>query len=327
MVNFAALDLNLLRVFDAMMIELSTVRAGERVGLTQPAVSSALGRLRKVMGDDLFVRDGNRMVPTPRALALRDPVRNALLQLEEALTSTIGFDAAAAENNFMVAGSDYVSILLMPGLARSVIPDAPGVTFQMLDVPANRVFAVLSEGKVDVALEREMEAPEWIGQRALFRSFVVCVARKGHPSLMQSGIAPGERIPLEVFCSVPQVLLSTDGSKVGSLDPGLRKQGVSRRVGATAAHFQAVALAAASSDLLGNLPIRFAQYAARLLDLNLYLPPFDPPVIQMCMYWHRRLQRDPAQMWLREKIVAAMDFDAAYPPVNLIKPEKLHWES
>lgn len=267
------------------------------------------------------------MVPTPKALALREPVRNALRQLEDALTSTAGFDPAAADNNFLIAGSDYVSTLLTPGLARSVMPEAPGVTFQMLDFPANQVFAALSEGRVDVALEREMEPPEWIGQKALFRSFVVCVPRKGHPSLMQSGIAPGERIPLEVFCSIPQVLLSTDGSKVGSLGPGLRKQGLSRKIGATAAHFQAVALAAASSDLLGNLPIRFAQYAARLLNLDLYLPPFDPPVIQMCMYWHRRLERDPAQMWLRKKIVAAMDFDTAYPPVDLTKPGKLTWES
>jgi DNA-binding transcriptional LysR family regulator len=323
MVNFASLDLNLLRVFDAMMLELSTVRAGERVGLTQPAVSSALGRLRHITRDDLFVREGNKMVPTPRALALRDPVRNALRQLEDALASTAGFDAAAAEENFLIAGSDYVSTLLMPALVRSVICDAPGVTVQMLDVPANRVFASLSEGKVDVALERKMEAPEWIGQRALFCSFVVCVARKGHPSLVKGGIAPGARIPLELFCSIPQVLLSTDGSKAGSLDAGLRERGASRMIRATAAHFQAVALAVASSDLLGNLPIRFAQYAARLLDLDLYLPPFDPPIIQMCMYWHRRLERDPAQIWLREKIVAAMDFDTAYPPANLSSSEKL----
>ncbi|MCT7377463.1 LysR family transcriptional regulator [Chelativorans salis] len=327
MVNFAALDLNLLRVFDAMMIELSTVRAGERVGLTQPAVSSALGRLRQILHDDLFIRVGNRMVPTPKALALREPIRNALRQLEDAFNSTVEFDPARADHNFLIGGSDYVSTLLMPEIARSLMPEAPDITFQMLDVSAKQVFAALSEGKVDVALERELESPDWISRRALFRSFVVCVARKGHPSLAQSGIAPGGRIPLEIFCSIPHVFLSTDGSKVGSLGPGLRQRGLSRRIGATASHFQAVALAAASSDLLGNLPVRFAQYAVRLLDLDLYLPPFDPPVVQICMYWHRRVERDLAQMWLREKIAAAMDFDTAYPPVNLDKLEKPPWEA
>jgi DNA-binding transcriptional LysR family regulator len=158
-----------------------------------------------------------------------------------------------------------------------------------------------------------MNPPDWIKQRVLFRSFVVCVARKGHPALAQCGIAPGGRIPLELFCSIPQVFLSTDGSKVGSLGAQLRQLGLNRKIGATAAHFQAVALAAASSDLLGNLPIRFAQYAVSLLDLDLFLPPFDPPIIQMCMYWHRRLERDAAQIWLRERIAAVMDFDTDYP--------------
>lgn len=327
MVNFAALDLNLLRVFDAMMIELSTVRAGERVGLTQPAVSSALGRLRQIVHDDLFIRDGNRMVPTPKALALREPIHNALQQLEDALTSAVGFDPKMADRTFLIAGSDYVSTLLMPGLARSVMPGAPAITFQMLDFPANQVFSVLSQGKVDVAIEREMEPPDWIGHKALFRSFAICAARKGHPTLTQSGIVPGGRIPLEVFCSIPHIFLSTDGSKVGSLGPGLRQRGLSRRIGATVSHFQAVALAVASSDLLGNLPIRFAQYAARTLRLDLYLPPFDPPIVQICMYWHRRLERDPAQMWLREKIATTMDLDTAYPPASLTEPEKLPWES
>ncbi|MCZ7658548.1 MAG: LysR family transcriptional regulator [Xanthobacteraceae bacterium] len=90
--NFASLDLNLLRVFDAMMAELSTVRAGERIGLSQPAVSSALSRLRSILGDELFVRDGNRMMPTPRALELREPVRRALADLEEAFAAAAAFD-------------------------------------------------------------------------------------------------------------------------------------------------------------------------------------------------------------------------------------------
>lgn len=325
--NFAALDLNLLRVFNAMMIELSTVRTGDRIGLSQPAVSSALGRLRQIVGDDLFVRDGNRMVPTPRALALQEPIRSALRQLEDALSSVVGFDPATSHHNFLIAGSDYVSTFLMPWLASSLKSEAPRITLQMLDFPPRQVFSVLSEGRVDVAVERQLDPPDWIGHRTLYRSFVVCLARKDHPALLSSGTAPGERIPPDVYSAIPQVILSTDGSKGGSVDPELRRIGLSRSVGITVPHFQAIALTAASSDMLGNLPIHFARYAARLLNLELYLPPVDPPIVEMRMYWHRRLEQDPAQAWLRRKIVTAMNFDATYPPVNLTTPISLPWDS
>jgi DNA-binding transcriptional LysR family regulator len=323
--NFAALDLNLLRVFDAMMMELSTVRAGARLGLTQSAVSSALGRLRQIVHDELFVREGNRMVPTPKALALREPIRTALRQMEEVLSTAAGFDPATAEQDFRIAGSDYVSTFLTPRLVRSVRPEAPRVTLQMLDFPAQQVFSILGEGRVEVAVEREMEAPEWIAHRALYRSFIVAVARKGHPALADKGVAPGTRIPAEVYCAVPQAILSSDGTKTGSADPELRRMGLSRTVGLTVPHFHAVAVAAASSDLIGNMPIHFARYAGTLLDLDLFLPPFDPHIIEMRMYWHRRLEMDPAQVWLRNKIAEVMDFDSTYPPVNLTTPAALPW--
>jgi DNA-binding transcriptional LysR family regulator len=325
--NFAALDLNLLRVFNAMMIDLSTVRAGERVGLSQPAVSSALGRLRQIMGDDLFVRDGNRMVPTPKALALRDPIRSALQQMEDALAQAVTFDPATADNTFTIAGSDYISTFLMPRLASATRLEAPRVTMQLLDFPPSRVFELLSEGRVDVAVERGLEPPEWIHQATLFRSFVVCIARKGHPALSRSGIAPGSRLTPELYCEIPQVILSTDGSKAGSMERGLRRLGLARRIGMTVPHFQAIALATAGSDLLGNMPIHFARYSARLFDLDLYLPPVDPPLVEMRMYWHRRLERDPAQSWLRNAIRSAIDFDTPYPPPNLTQADKLPWET
>jgi DNA-binding transcriptional LysR family regulator len=324
--NFATLDLNLLRVFNAIMLELSTVRAGERVGLSQPAVSSALRRLRQIVGDDLFVRDGNKMVPTPKAVALQEPIRAALQKMEDALSAAVEFDPATTDRNFLVAGSDYISTFLMPHLARTFRREAPCATLQMLDFPPSQVFALLSAGKVDVAVERGMDPPDWIRHVTLFRSFVVCIARKAHPALTHQGVAPGERIPPEVYCAIPQVILSTDGSKTGSAHRPLHRLGLTRTVGVTVPHFQAVALATAGSDLLGNLPIHFARYAARLLDLDLYLPPFDPPLVEMRMYWHRRLEQDPGHDWIRKKIAAGMVFDATYPPTDLKSADKLPWE-
>lgn len=322
--NFAAVDLNLMRVFDAMMLELSTVRAAERVGLSQPAVSSALGRLRHMIGDELFVRDGNRMVATPRALQLKEPVRAALRQMEEALVAAADFDPASASQTFVLVGSDYFSTLLMPRLAHQVVPQAPSVTLQMLDYPSSEVFRLLSDGFTDAAVDREMEPPEWIMRQTLFRSYILCVAAKNHPVLQRHRIRPGTRIPAEVFCQIPQVMLSMDGGKTGTIDTALTEHGLSRKVAMTVPHFQAVASAAAASLLLGSLPVHFARQAAASLSLDLYLPPYDPPKMGVCLYWHKRLNRDPANIWLRGQIVRALDLDR-FPPPKLKRTDDGDW--
>jgi len=302
-VNFAALDLNLLRVFDAMMLELSTVRAGERIGLSQPAVSSALGRLRNVTGDELFVRDGNRMMATPRALQLQEPVRHALRQIEDAFAASVAFDPATSTRTFMLIGSDYFSTLLMPKLAAMITPLAPGVTLQMIDHPSAEVFGLLSEGKADIVVDRSLDTPDWISSRKLFKSWLACIARRGHPLLAQHGIRAKEAIPPEIFCAMPQVLRSADGSRTGTIDPALTRLGLSRRVVMTVPHFQAVALSVAGSDLLGSIPVHFARLVARSLDLEIYEPPMESPAMDVTMYWHRRVELDAGNVWLRTKIL------------------------
>jgi len=306
--NFAALDLNLLRVFDAMTIELNTTRAGERVGLSQPAVSSALGRLRHVIGDELFVREGNRMVPTPRAVTLREPIRAALRQIEDALSAVARFDPATATRTFRISGSDYFSSLLMPKLAAAVMAEAPGVTLQMLDHPGVEAIRLLGEGAIDMGVEARLDLPDWISSRVLFQSSIVAVAPKNHPLLSQAGVKPGERIPAEVYCAIPQVIMSMDGGRTGTVDGVLAEQGLRRRVAMTLPHFQAVALAVAEAGFLGNLPIHFARPVARLLDLELYLPPHDPPVLDGLLFWHRREDGNEASAWLREHIARVLDF-------------------
>jgi DNA-binding transcriptional LysR family regulator len=308
-VDFSAFDLNLLRVFDAMMLELSTVRAGERIGLSQPAVSSALGRLRHITGDELFIRDGNRMLPTTRALQLKGPVREALTRIEDALSANSAFDPQSASRSFMLIGSDYFSTLLMPKLAARVTPHAPTVTLQMIDHPSSEIFYLLSEGRADLVVDRALPAPEWIASRKLFRSYLVCIARRGHPTLLDRGIRPGDAIPPQSFCAIPQVLRSADGSKTGTMDPALAGRGMARNVVMTVPHFQAVALAVATSDLLGSIPVHFAMLAAERLDIDIYLPPFESPAMDVTMYWHRRFDCDAANVWLRDHVAAVLDLD------------------
>lgn len=305
--NFAALDLNLLRVFDAMMVELNTTRAGERVGLSQPAVSSALGRLRHITGDELFVRERNRMVPTPRATSLCGPIRQALRQMEEALSHAARFDPAVATQTFRISGSDYFSGLLMPRLAAAVAPEAPGVTLQMLDYPTSEVLDLLSNGAIDLAVDSRFEVPDWVCSHRLFQSFMVSLVSRNHPVIAEAGIKPGHRIPPEVFCAIPQVLMSMDGARTGTIDRVLAERGLHRRIAMTVPHFQAVALAAAETDLLGSLPVHFARPVARLLDLELFLPPYDPPIVDVMLFWHRRFEHDTASAWLRSHIIRVFD--------------------
>jgi DNA-binding transcriptional LysR family regulator len=314
--NFSALDLNLLRVFDAMAIELNTTRAGERVGLSQPAVSSALGRLRHIIGDELFVREGNRMVATPRALMLREPIREALQAMEHALSSVARFDPAVATQTFRISGSDYFSALLMPRLAATMRTEAPGVTLQMLNYHSTDALRLLGEGAIDMGGEARFETPDWVCSRTLFRSFIVSVVPKGHPVLAKAGVKPGHRIPPEIFCAIPQVLMSMDGGKTGTIDPVLAERGLQRQVAVTVPHFQAVALTIAEGGLLGSLPIHFARAVAKQLNLELYLPPFDPPMIDVVLFWHRRVDGNAANAWLRDHIVRTLDFG----PVSITEP-------
>lgn len=314
MMNFAAVDLNLLKVFDAMMTERSATRAGERLGLSQPAVSSALARLRRVTGDDLFVRDGNRMVPTPMAVSIRDPVRQAMQQLEDVFSEVAGFDPGTSRRRFTIIGSDYFSALLMPRLLRTISEEAPRTIVSMLDVPSNAVVQRLSEGTVDAALDRAIETPGWVHHRSLFTSHLLCVAARDHPEIAAHGTKPGERLPPELFCRLPHAILSMDGSLAGSLDQALKQQGMVRHVAATLPHFQAVALSVAESGLIASLPVHFARHIAEYLPVELYLPPVDPPRVETRLYWHRRLERDPAGIWLRERIVSALDLDRRFPP-------------
>lgn len=303
LMNFASVDLNLLRVFDAMMLELNTGRAGERVGLSQPAVSAALGRLRHITGDALFVRDGNRMVPTPRAESLATPVREALSRIELALAETSAFDPAALDRTLRIIGSDYFSTLLMPALAARLRTAAPGLSLQMLDRPTRSIAALLSDGAADFALDSRTDIPDWIEAETVLVSGFLTAVPAGDPRLAEAGLRPGERIPPELFCALPHVMMSMDGGVSGPIDQTLEEAGLTRRVVLTVPHFHAVALAVREAGLVGSIPEHFARRVAPLFGLDLYRPPFDPDRVDVMLYWHRRHARDPARSWMRDRLV------------------------
>lgn len=304
--NFAAFDLNLLRVFDALMKERSVTRAGDMIGLSQPAVSNALSRLRHALQDELFVRRGNDMIPTPRAEALAERIRDALTQVEQAIAGDVAFDAARAERIYTLMGADFFSMQVMPALSKQIGRMAPGIRLRLIDSGSGDVERLLRDNVIDAALERPLEMPDWISRQLLFRSPFVVIAARGHEAIRRAGIRPGERLPLALFCALPHALRSIDGSMTGSVDTALQKAGGARRVSLALPHFQGVALAVAEGHVIAAVPIQFAQAVAKSLRLEIYDPPVDVPAPEVRLYWHKRHDRNPAHRWLRDQITDAM---------------------
>jgi DNA-binding transcriptional LysR family regulator len=304
--NLNALDLNLVRVLDALLRERSVTRAGDQIGLSQPAVSAALNRLRHALNDQLFVRRGNDMVPTPRAESLAEPVRTALREIQRAFQSAKTFDPAELERTFTLMGADFFSMLLMPFLAARIAGVAPRVSFRFLDSARGDVSRLLQEDEIDAALERPLEVSDWVSSTPLFYSPFAIIAARDNAAIRQAGIADGERLPMELFCELPHVLRSIDGSMSGSTDEALAKFGLARRVCLALPHFQAVALAVANGNYLAAVPMQFAVWAAKTLSLGLFEPPLPIAVAEIRLYWHARHDDEPPHRWVRNQILEAV---------------------
>jgi DNA-binding transcriptional LysR family regulator len=304
--NFSAFDLNLLRVFDALARERSATRAGDLIGMSQPAVSGALGRLRELLNDELFVRRGNEMLPTPRAEAIAERVRDALAQIEHAISGDANFDPATAERIFTLFGADMFSMQLMPRFAGRIAAAAPKIVLRLLDSASGDVERLLRDNVIDMALERPLAMPEWVARELMFHSPFVVIAARRHAEIRAAGVKPGAILPLELFCSLPHALRSIDGGLSGAVDEALRKAGAGRRVVLALPHFHAIALAIAEGRLIATVPVQFAKAVASDLGLAIYKPPVDVPAPEISLYWHKRNDENPAHRWMRGQIMAAI---------------------
>ncbi|MBA4014107.1 MAG: LysR family transcriptional regulator [Phenylobacterium sp.] len=302
--NFQTFDLNLLRVFDALIRERSVTRAGERVGLSQPAVSAALARLRAALDDQLFIRRGPEMTPTPRAETLAPFVRDALNNLERGLFGDQRFDPATAQASFTLLGADFFSTLVLPGLAARLRAEAPGIRLRFLDSAHGDVDRLLLDDAIDLALERPLQVPDWVSSQVLFVSPFAVVAAKGHDALRD--LPPGSPIPLEQFCALPQAIRTISGDMSGDVDEALAAIGARREVVLGLPHFQSVALAVGRSDLIAALPVQYARAVAVEAGLDLFQLPIPSPAPEVRMYWHSRHDKRPAHAWIRRVVATAV---------------------
>lgn len=299
--NFAAFDLNLLRVFDAMMRERSVTRAGEQIGLSQPAVSAALQRLRDLLEDKLFVRVGNDMVPTPRAESLAPGIRDALEGLERLLAAEKRFDPSRLERTFTLLGADFFGTLFIPPLMRVLNRHSRGINLRFLDSAAGDVERLLKDDAIDMALEREFNVPDHVAYAHLFESPFKIIVRADHPTLRY--IEPDGTISLDIICSLDWAIRSVDGSMNGWTDTALAGLGRKRRVVLAVPTFHAVVATVKSSDIAAAIPEQFATAVGLSEGLRVLDVPFDGPTPELRLYWHMRRTRDPAHAWLREQIV------------------------
>jgi len=269
------MDLNLIRVFDAVMQERSVTRAGEQVGLSQPAVSAALNRLRHEFNDQLFVRRGSDMVPTPKAEALAEPARAALAHIRRMFHSGQSFDPAELDRTFTLFGADFFSIHYMPDLARRIRAIAPNVRLRFLDSARGDLGRLLSEDAIDLALERPHTVADWVSSIQVFDIAFKVIAAANHAEIAKASVASGTRLPLDLFCQLSHAIRSVDGSMAGLTDASLKEIGRRRNVVLVLPHFQAVARAVAVSDLIAVVPDHAANAATRELPLTIYEAPFD----------------------------------------------------
>ncbi len=291
MSNLHAIDLNLLLSFDALLEEGSVTKAAKRVGVSQPAMSNALGRLRRSIGDELLVRTKTGMVPTPRALELAGPVREALSTLERALEDRGSFDAATAERKFVLATNDYAEMVLLPALALHCAKYAPGVDLSVRalgDLPSS----ALESGEVDLALGVFQDIPGSLRQQGLFKDRFVCVARKDHPEVQGT-------LSLEQYARQTHVLISPRGKGPGVVDHVLAQQQLQRRVAVSVPHFSVAPLLVAQTDHVLTLASRVACAFGAALGLQVLEPPLDLPHFTIRQVWHQRFQQDAAHAWLR----------------------------
>ncbi|MEM1021526.1 MAG: LysR family transcriptional regulator, partial [Pseudomonadota bacterium] len=293
--NLNTIDLNLLKVFDAVLSEGTVTRAADRLGLTQPAVSNAISRLRAHVGDDLFVRSASGMKPTRRAEELSGPIRQSLSMLEDALENA-DFDPATSKRTFRIVAVDLGASGLLPRLAGYLSEHAPHVNIRMHQARGDSA-AMLDRQKVDFALLPLGGLPAHLQRMELEPIKFVILMRDGHPLAE----AP---LTLEAFTSFPHTTVSLTGDDRSFVDEILARRGFTRRVAMTITNFAMGPAIVAASDLLITVPQRIAEIYAPKLNLIVREPPFHQPkdMFQSVMAWHPQFAASPAHDWFRRVV-------------------------
>lgn len=290
------LDLNLLRVFDAVARERHVTRAAQRLNLSQSAVSNALARLRAALGDELFLRRPGGVEPTALALSLIGPVGDMLGRLRETLASHAPFDPATSDRVFSVAFSEYAEVTLAPPLLARMAHNAPGCRLAIRHADRTNAEALLEGGEALLAVAVLREPPAIYTRVMLMAEDFLTLMRRDHP------LASGA-ISLERFTGFPHLLHSPNGSRTGALDGPLREAGFPRRLGAVVAHLGAVPAILQNTDMVMTLSARLARGMAAAHPLVALDCPIPIEHTRLSLVFHRRFEADAGHAWLRRTLM------------------------
>jgi DNA-binding transcriptional LysR family regulator len=295
--HISAIDLNLVVVLRALLDEKSVSRAARRLGLSQSATSHALGRLREVVKDPLFVRTRAGLVPTARAEAMAASVRASLDALDETLFARTPFDPGTVKRTFHIRPSDYVEFLVIPRLIERLAEVAPGVDLFARSTATEPTLA-LERGELDLLIQppRTGEQTEAFHMEKIWDEQFMGIARRGHP------LTRG-RMTLKRFASARHALVAPRGQPGGGrIDEALREHRLQRHIAFRTPSFLAAPQVVAATDLVMVLPARLATALARQLRLATFEPPVEIPGFEMAMFWHDRHDSDPVHAFLRMEI-------------------------
>ncbi|WP_431321122.1 LysR family transcriptional regulator [Rhizobium sp. YTU87027] len=296
MKDIRTLDLNLLRTLDALLDERSVTKAAQRLGLTQPAVSGMLTRLRESFEDPLFVRAQRGIVPTLRATQLMGPLKQILADVERLFQPSV-FEPSLADFTVAVAASDYALVAVVVPFLAQLRLRAPGIRVAIRSADNDRIQAQFESGDVDLALITPEEAPPDLHARGLFDERYVCALRTDHPDVRSAPLT------LDRFCELDHALVSYSGQQFrGATDDALTKVGRARRVVLSVNSFMALAEVLRRTDLIAVVPRRLVSDGDGLVTFE---PPVDIPGFTKLAVWHERTHRDPGHRWVRSILFEA----------------------
>ena len=294
--NINTLDLNLLVVFDALMRELHVTRAGESIGLSQPATSNALSRLRRLTKDDLFVRSKGKLLPTPTALQLAQKIQPALNQINQALNPEIIFEPDTSQQVFSIGMSDYTAFLLLPELLKYIEVNAPNVVIQVRSGDRHKLLKLLDTGDVDVLCGVFVEDILWHSSQKLFTEEYALVCRQNHSTIKK-------QISLQDYVEAKHLLVSIAEDRIGRIDYWLKEHNLTRQIALSVPHFLVAPFILAQTDLVATLAKRVAKHFAQTQSLKIFPLPIPSNGFTVVMRWHKSNQNKKDQVWLRSLLL------------------------
>jgi DNA-binding transcriptional LysR family regulator len=297
--NLGNLDFNLLKVLDALVTERNVTRAGKRLGRSQPAVSNALARLRQLLGDDLLVRGPGGFVLTPRAEAIRAPLREAIELMENCLTDAPQFDASRATGLFRLSAPDRLNIALLPPLFARLQKLAPNMALQLRTADRQQALDLLETDRVDLSLGWFDDKPAHLRSEMMVEDRLFCVFRSEHPIAKR-----GARFDIETVLSYPHLVVSATGQRTAVFDELLLRRGLRRHALVTVTNFTTVPELLRQSDMIGVFTRLAAEVFRKSFALVRRPVPVDVGSIATDMVWHVRYDRDRKHAWLRQQVKA-----------------------